>query len=119
MSLTALLNRPCTLIHRALSGDTDEFGNDIPAETIETTVYELQQTQRTEPPAAGDLGISTFLAVFPAGTSISVDTSVVDGIDGHEYEVLGEPWVARNPRTQAESHIEATVRRTAAEGTGS
>lgn len=119
MSLIMLLNRPCTLIHRSASGDLDDFGNDILTETTEATVYELQQTQRTEPPLDNELGVSTFLAVFPPGTTISVDMAVVDGIDGHEYEVIGEPWIARNPRTHNASHVEATVRRSAGEGAGS
>lgn len=119
MTISALLNRPCVIVRRSLSGDRDDFGNDVPTETTETTVYELQQTQRTEPLTAGELGVSTFLAVFPAGTDIQVNSAVVDLLDGHEYEVVGQPWAARNPRTQAESHVEATVRRTAEEGAGS
>ena len=41
-----------------------------------------------------------------------MNTSDTVIVDGQEYELVGEPWDARNPRTRAQSHIEATVRRT-------
>lgn len=77
---------------------------------------ELQQVPRRsvsgEPAAHPDVSDSLWLLVLPADTLIDTGDAVI--VDGHRYEVSGEPWVARNPRTQAVSHIEASLRRVAA-----
>lgn len=49
--------------------------------------------------------------ILPAGTDVQGDDAVQ--VDGEVYELVGEPWEARNPRTRQVSHIEATARRTA------
>lgn len=117
--LSNLLNRRCTIITRTASGDEDDYGNDLPGETVTETVCEIQQRQRDEPGDQGELSVTGWLLILPAGTLIRTgDSVVIDG--GHEYEVVGDPWPLRNPRTQQESHIEASVRRTAGdEETGS
>jgi hypothetical protein len=117
MSLAQLLNRPVTIISRSDSGETDELGNEIPTETAIETVGELQQRQRDEPGAQGEFSETTWLLVLPTGTEIDTGDAVV--IDGRIYELVGDPWAARNPRTQTESHVEATVRRAAGEEAGS
>lgn len=111
MSLTDLLNRSCTIISRTSDGTTDEFGNDIPGETLTLTVGELQQRSRDEPAMAGEITASEWLLVLPAG--IGIRTGDVVEVDNGRYEVTGSPWHARNPRTQLESHVEATLRQTA------
>lgn len=111
MSLTDLLNRPVTLLQRAASGDVDEYGNDVPDETLTETVGELQQTKRDELPVGDETTRTDWLLVLPAGTALRTgDVAIVDGL---QYEVVGDPWRLRNPRTQAESHVEATCRRVA------
>jgi hypothetical protein len=35
------------------------------------------------------------------------------------FEVVGDPWQARNPRTRLLSHVEATVRKTGEAAVGS
>lgn len=109
--LSTLLNRPCTIWSRSASGDLDELGDAIDNETATQTVCELQQRQRTEPRSESDLSDTGWLLILPAGTA--VDTSDRVEVDGHVFEVIGDPWVARNPQTQTVSHIEATLRRTA------
>lgn len=111
MSLSKLLNRTCTLILRDLSGTVDDYGNPVPSERTITTVCELQQRQRTEPGDQGEVSDTTWLLVLPAGTTI--DTGDAVEVAGERYELVGAPWPARNPRTGLESHVEATVRRTA------
>lgn len=114
MPLSDLLNRPCTITRRSQSGTTDDYGNDIPAETTVETVCELQQRDRradSEPDLAGELSDTLWLLVLPAETDI--DTGDVVEVDGLVYEMFGDPWLARNPRTGEESHVECTLRRTA------
>jgi hypothetical protein len=81
------------------------------------TVGELQQQHRAEPDAAGELSDSTWLLILPAGETIKTGDGVIAG--GQVYELIGDPWHARNPRTQEPSHIECTLRRTAADEDGS
>lgn len=109
--LAQLINRPCLIVHRLSSTTTDSYGNEIPDEDLIEAVCELQQQQRTEPGTEGETSDTKWMLFLPAGTAITTGDSVE--VDGHVYEVTGEPWPARNPRTQAESHIEATVRRVA------
>ncbi len=111
MSLATLINRPCTLTLRTFDPDVvNEFGDEIPIEATADTVCELQQRARDETSDPGQVSATEWLVFLPAGTSIATgDTITVDGI---RYEVTGQPWPARNPRTQVASHIEATVRRT-------
>lgn len=112
MSLTQLINRTCTIIRRSESGATDDFGNDLPTETEEDTVCEVQQQRRTEGEADEEIAEGDWLGIFPAGTDLRTGDAVrVDGIG--TFELVGDPWPARNPRSQTESHVEASLRRTA------
>lgn len=114
MTLTALLNRPLTLVTRTSDGTEDDYGNDRPGETQTDVVGELQQIRRTEPVEDGELSDTSWMLFLPAGTVINTGDAVI--CDGQVYEVVGDPWQARNPRTQVESHIECTLRRTGAAG---
>lgn len=111
MTLSALLNRSVTLIRRLPSVDTDVYGNEIPGEDLVETVGELQQRRREEPGGAGEVSETDWLLVLPAGTDLRTGDAVE--VDGMLYELIGDPWAARNPRTGEESHVEATLRRTA------
>lgn len=115
--LSTLINRPCTIIRRHEGTTRDAHGNLIPDEEEVETVCELQQRQRSEGDDAGELSDTRWMLFLPAGTEIDTGDGVV--VDGQTFEMVGDPWNARNPRTQQESHIEATVRRTAGEETGS
>lgn len=114
MSLSQLLNRPITITRRSPSGEKDEYGNDVPDETLVETVGELQQRQtqgNDEPAGQGELSDTQWLLILPAGTAIRTGDSVT--VDGEVYELVGDPWHVRNPRTRTESHVECAVRRTA------
>lgn len=112
--LTDLLSRSMTIVARSDTGDTDEYGNPVPTEAATTVLGELQQVRRDEPGDQGELSDTHWLLILPAGTSIDTGDAVI--CDGEIYEVVGDPWPARNPRTGAQSHIEATLRRTGSEG---
>lgn len=112
MTLTALLNRPCTITTRADGTADDGYGNPTPVATTVTTVCELQQKTRDEPADEGELSVTQWLAIFPAGTILPTSATVT--IDGQVYEVIGDSWAARNPRTQQPSHVEATLKRAGA-----
>jgi hypothetical protein len=109
--LSQLINRPCTITRRSESGVEDAYGNDVPEETVVETVCELQQQRRDEPDQQGEVSDALWIAFFLPGTA--VHTGDVLTVDGEQYEVVGDPWHPRNPRTQAEGQVEATLRRTA------
>ncbi len=132
MSLSQLLSIPCTVHRRSSSVDDekvvagdnrDTYGNPIPPgvdtspvdETYDLeTVCELQQRRRDEPGDAGEMSDTFWNLFLPAG--VDVDTSDSVTVDGYgSFEVVGDPWPARNPRTRLQHHVEATVRRTGPE----
>lgn len=115
MTLAMLLNRPCTIIRRRAGSATNEQGDKIMLEQPYDTVCELQQHQRgpnREQTAEGEIARSDWLLILPAHSDLRLGDAVI--VDAISYEVDGEPWPARNPRTRTQSHIEATLQRTAA-----
>jgi len=111
MTLAQLLNTPVTILRRSASKETDPYGNPIASEEEVETVCEVQQRQRSEAGDAGELSDTQWLGIFPTETDLRTGDAVrVDGIG--EFELVGSPWEARNPRTQSPSHVEATMRRT-------
>lgn len=112
MSLARLINRPCT-IRRKTEGETrNKHGNAV-SEIVETeTVCELQQQPAFR--SESDEAVSENrwqVYLLPGETVGSGDSIDIEGAG--EFEVFGEPWEARNPRTGRASHIEVAVRRTA------
>lgn len=114
MSLAQLLNRTVTITTQSPSGTADGYGNETDTPTTVETVGELQQRQRDED-ATGGVSDTSWLLVVPAGTEIAADSTVT--VDGLAYEVIGDPWPARSPRTGEVHHIEATLQRTAGSDT--
>lgn len=108
--LSTLISRPCTITRRSSSGDLDDYGNETTTEDVVETVCELQQRQRSEPGDQAEFSDTNWVLFLLPDEAI--DTSDVVTVDGHVFEMVGDPWVVRNPRTGVDSHIEATVRRT-------
>lgn len=110
MSLTRLINRSCTIRHET-EGDADDYGNAEPKVSEIATVCELQQQPANRREDEGEVSETRWViyllpdAVIASGDSVDVED---EGI----FEVFGEPWKARNPRTGRISHIEVPVRRT-------
>ena len=86
----------------------------MPTETLVDVVGELQQQRRIEPGEDGELSDTGWVLFLPAGTDVATGDAVI--CDGQVYELVGDPWQARNPRTHQASHIECSVRRTAQSG---
>lgn len=124
MTLSQLLNRPCTISHRTAGEGEDRYGN--PKSSVEEieTVCEIQESKRSlsgrssEHGEGGEVSDADWVGIFPAGTPLgAADTVRVDGLG--DLQVVGEPWPARNPRTQVISHVEVPLRRTAGGEEGS
>lgn len=117
MTLTQLLNRRAWVLRRSDSGAEDDYGNPIPSEERTEVVCEVQQ-RRADEVTEGEVSDAEWLGVFPAGTAFDTGDAIeVEGLG--TFEVDGAPWPARNPRTQTESHVEATLKRVAGAGAGS
>lgn len=111
MTIAKLINRPCTITRGIISDD--DFGLDAapaPGATV-TTVCEIQQRQRTENGEDGEVSRTDWIGFFlPDETLHTADKVTVDSL---VYEVVGDPWMARHPLAQTDSHMEASLRRTA------
>lgn len=120
MSISELMNLPCQLVRRGPSGDEDDYGNELQGETVVSTVCEFQSVRSRgdqEDGSHNELAESRWNVFLPADTDVaSGDALIVSGV---EYEVDGEAWLARNPRTQGVSHVEVTVKRVAGSEGGS
>lgn len=112
MSLARIINRPCTIVRRVASEEKDELGNETTEPVKVETVCELQQQPGFRREDEGEVSDTRWTLFLLPGEEIGVGDAVQVSGAG-EYEVFGEPWSARNPRTGQESHIEVAVRRTA------
>lgn len=109
MSIASLINRPCTLFHRTGRTTINRDGDEVPEFGAIDTVCELQQQRTAE--NAEEIADARWVAFFLPGETVSSGDRL--GVDGDVFEVEGDPWNARNPRTRQASHVEATLRRTA------
>lgn len=115
--LSQLINRECQILRRSASAEIDDYGNEVPDVDVVTTVWEVQQRVRKEHDDA--VADTDWVGFFLPGEDVDSGDAVVDVTSGHRFEIVGDPWPVRNPRTQAESHVEAGVRRTAGSEDGS
>lgn len=114
-----LINRACQVVRRGPSAE-DDYGNEIPSETVVSTVCEFQAATSSadaEDRSQNNLAEGKFDVFFPVGTDVTSGDALI--LDGVEYEIDGEPWVARNPSTGVLSHVEAQVVRVAGSEDGS
>jgi len=119
MNISELLTRTCTLLLRETSGE-DAYGNEETETTELETVCEVQQAQRLEEPAEGEVSDTRWNGYFPVepGEALSTGDAVrATGIG--VLELVGAPWVVRDPETQTDSHVEATLRLVAGAEEGS
>lgn len=110
MDPTRLMQLTATIAHAA-DGTPDEYNDATVTYSTVTARCWLQQTQRSEQTAAGQIETETWSLYLPAGTTIDPADQVT--IDAVTYELTGPPWPAVNARTGQHSHIEATIRRVA------
>jgi len=103
-----LMTRTAVLLQREQDGPVDEYGNPTWTEVGVPVACELQQESAYED-EGGVLQLTTWRLYLPA----SAPSSGWDALQlGSElYELEGDAWLARNPRTQLDSHVEARVRR--------
>lgn len=120
MNPAGLMSRTATITRRIAGESKDEYGNPVPSEMVLTVACELQQKDSQEMTVDSDRQ-RTDWNLFTAPSALNslgrtVDTTFDGGdvitIDGVTYEAYGPPWPARNPRTQAVTHLQAEVRRT-------
>lgn len=109
MSLTALIDRPCTITRRSsASGTIDDYGGEIPSEQTVETVCQIQQIRRVEPGGDGELSITDWVGFFLPGEVLSTADLVT--VDDGDYEVVGDPWQAQQGSPSV-WHVEATLRK--------
>lgn len=110
MSVAHLLTLSATLLRRTADpAAADEYGN--PGWSIASQPVAVEVQQETS-------GEDNESAVMVSTWRCFLDPSVADvrgwdgvEIDGVTYEVDGDAWPVRNPRTGRLSHVEARIRR--------
>lgn len=108
MDPTALMDRTATLTRVVEAATRDEYNDVEHTETSSTVACWFHQRSMAEQTTFGQVAVGTAVFYLPAATVIGkADRLIFDGI---VYEVVGEPKKAHNPRTGADSHIEAEVR---------
>lgn len=110
MDPTPLMTQTATISTPVPSG-VDEYNDVTTTPTTATVACWLHQTARDENTVNQNLQGQTWQVYFPPGTS--VDGSATITVDDLDYELVGPPWPAFNPRLRRVTHIEATVRRVA------
>ena len=108
MAIADLLTLPLTVTRRTGGVVSDELGNETPATETPETVGELQQLRSEE--TNGDVTVTDWRLFLPAGTGLDTGDAVTLE-DGRTFEVVGDPWPVRDPRTGEDSHVEAVLRR--------
>jgi len=112
MTLANLINRPCSIL-TADDSEHDDFSEGRPTREGHDTVCEIQQAEATEAANAGEVSRTDWKGFFLVADYALLDTaSAVEVDEIGTFELVGAPWLARNPRTQANSHVEANLRRT-------
>lgn len=113
MSLASLLSTPVTIVRRTNSGSTDIYGNPTQSETLVNTTCSLQQQARATDEVVGEIAETFWDLFLPTGTAIDTSDRVL--VANAFYEVVGQPWDAREGSAEV-WHVEATVKRVAGAG---
>jgi hypothetical protein len=112
MKIAPILTLTATITSRVQTGAVDVFGD--PTWTTTTTSgvrCELQARQRTESTdGLSEMTDTTFECWLEPGTIIDADDQIA--ISGTTYDVIGTPWVARNPRTGNTEFVHCWLRKT-------
>ena len=109
MSLARLLNQPLSL--SKMGGSTkDAYGNAAPAVvgTPAQIVGYIEQKKSDEYLTDRDVAVTEYHLYVPSGTNVNQFDRVTYG--GVTYEIDGAPWQVYNPRTQAVSHLQASLK---------
>lgn len=117
MSVNRMMTRTATILRRVPSGERDRYNNEL-TELVEDEVRcALQQQSRTEHEDRGEVSDTRWNLFLPYGTLLATGDAVE--VDGDRYEVVGEPWIAKEG-SRSLWHVAATVQRTSGTGaTGS
>jgi hypothetical protein len=111
--VTRLMTKPVVLVHRT-PGAEDAHGQPAYTVTTETTYgYVYQKRTGDRDSATGNISITweNLWVALAAGTPI--DSVAAVQIDSVQYEVVGTPHKAWNPRRAAVEYVEIEVRRAA------
>lgn len=105
MSLARLLTQSVSV--RVPTGTTVDAEGDVTTGYAAPVAYlaRLEQTAATEVTTGQERALSDWLLILPPSATITARSRV--DADGHTYEVVGAPMVARTPR--GPHHIEARL----------
>ena len=88
---------------------TDEYGNEVQVLDSTDSVCEAQQSARVEDTTTGDTQTTTWRVWLPSDAVVTGSDRLV--IDSYIYELIGDPWPARDLRSGQVVYNECTARR--------
>lgn len=112
MSVLALMNVSCRILSRTADyGTTDDYGNPT-FEVVPVAVSgcEIQQSASSED-HDDDVQTSVFRVFLPPDVPVRGWDAIELTETGERFELDGDAWMVRNPRTGLLSHVEGIVRR--------
>jgi hypothetical protein len=112
MNPARLLTRKVIVIRRTATSTPDEMGNPTVAETSRMFRGDIQQANRDENTANTDVQGARWNVFLEAAAADFAEGSAAVSVDGIEYELVGPPWPAYNPRLRRITHVQAEARRT-------
>lgn len=94
-------------VHHSDPGTVDEYGDHpVAAVTTTTEMCWLWQTTRGE---TDEIEHERWSIAFKPTVALDANDSVT--VQGGQFQVHGNPWLATDPLTGWHTHIEATLRR--------
>lgn len=112
MSATRMMQTPCVLLRREVTGE-DDYGNPEFSDVEVETVCSFQQRRRDEPDGEGETSVTEWNLFLPHGTEINTGDAV--RVKGRVYELTGDPWDA-DEGSRSLWHVAATVKRVSGAG---
>ena len=100
--LARLLTRPCTLVRR-VPATADAYGDPTWSEAHTVTLCYAEQAAPSEP---GDPHYQGDEWRFVLDASAVVDGLDAIDLEGRRFEVVGPPWMAKDPRANLDHHWE-------------
>lgn len=104
---------PCVVTPRSAAADPDAYNDEVMVDgTPFETVWWKARVSSTETTGPENVVIGDWHGYFPADTDLTkLDARAkVSDADG-DFEMIGDPWLARNPRSSNGEHVEAYARR--------
>lgn len=113
MSIDSLMNIPCTITPRAPAEQPDDYNDEVLEDgtPFDSTCWKARVSS-TENTGNENVVVGDWHYYFPADTDLTkLDARAKVSTPDGDFEMVGDPWLAQNPRSTSGEHVEAYGRR--------